>query len=211
MNLIFGANGHATEIEWLAHVCSTPLGADYRAHSFVVQDVSPQAKHVGLPVITESEALQIAGPLNGFIAVGQPQLRQQIWRKFDKPATSWPVLMHPSVIFDSRPGRLDVGQGCFVFPGCTLTSQIKIGQHVHVNVDCSISHDVCIGDFCTLSPGVRLAGKVHLADRVFVGMGAVVIDKIHICSDAIIGAGAVVVSNIEQPGIYVGVPAKMIK
>jgi sugar O-acyltransferase (sialic acid O-acetyltransferase NeuD family) len=208
MNLIFGASGHATEIEWLSQVCTPPVGHSYRADYFVVPDAAPQTMHVGLPVISESEALQIAGPFNGFIAVGQVQLRHKIWQKFDCIAATWPVLQHPSVVVDSRPGTFDVGQGSILFPGCTLTSQIKIGCHVHINVGCSISHDVSIGNFCTLSPGVRLAGKVCLGERVFLGMGALVAENIRICADATIGAGAVVLRDIDEPGTYVGIPAR---
>lgn len=208
MNLIFGASGHATEIEWLSQVCTHSSGQSYRADYFVVPDANPQTSHVGLPVITESMALQIAGSFNGFIAVGQPQLRHQIWQKFDGAAATWPALRHPSIVWDSRPSCLEWGEGSILFPGCVLTSQIKMGRHVHVNVGCSISHDVRIGSFCTLSPGVRLAGKVRLGERVFLGMGALVGENISICADAIIGAGAVVLQDIVEPGTYVGIPAK---
>ena len=211
MNLIFGASGHATEIEWLSQVCSESLGHNYRADYFVVPDASPQTEHVGLPVITESAALQMAGPFNGFIGVGQIQLRHKIWKKFDCAASNWPVLRHPAIVFDGRPGHVELGKGSILFPGCTLTSQIRIGSHVHVNVGCSISHDVEIGHFCTLSPGVRLAGKVHLGERVFLGVGALVVENIRICADVVIGAGAVVIRDIVEPGTYVGVPARKIK
>lgn len=211
MNLIFGASGHATEIEWLTQVCEAPAGQTWRADSFVMPDTCPQTLHVGLPVLTESQVLLRGGPFNGFLALGNPRLRQKVWHKFDSPLAAWPLLIHPTVTFDSRSGRVSLGAGCIIFPGCTLTSQLGLGCHVHVNVGCSISHDVRIADFCTLSPGVHLAGKVSLGERVFLGMGAVVIENIHICADAIIGAGAVVVCDIVEPGTYVGIPAKKIK
>jgi len=211
MNLIFGASGHATEVEWLTQVCPAPVNQIWRADHFVVPDACTQAQHVGLPVLTEAKVLQQGGPFNGFIALGEPGLRQKIWHKFDSPLASWPTLIHPSLVSDCRPGRVSLGPGCIIFPSCTLTSQISLGQHVHINVGCSISHDVRIADFCTLSPGVHLAGKVCLGERVFLGMGALVAENIHICADAIIGAGAVVLRHITEPGTYVGVPAQKIK
>ena len=211
MNLIFGASGHATEIEWLTNVCTPPAGDNFRADCFVVQDATPQVLHVGLPVITETQAEQLAGHHKCFIGVGQPHLRQKIWHKFHNPMFSWPRLIHQSVIFDSKQGQIEMGQGSILFPGCILTSQINIGRHVHINVGSSISHDVRIGDFCTLSPGVRLAGKVCLGERVFLGMGALVAENIRICADVVIGAGAVVLCDIIESGTYVGVPAKKIK
>ena len=208
MNLIFGASGHAAEIAWLAQVCTPPCGETYRPDYFVVEDSCTQTQYIGLPVLTESKVREFTGPFNGFIAVGEPNLRQKIQRKFSGPSTLWPILMHASLVFDDRPGRVTLGQGAIVFPNCTMTSQIQIGCHVHINVGCSISHDVRIGDYCTLSPGVHLAGKVSLAERVFLGIGAVVSEKVHICAEVVIGAGAVVVRDIAEPGTYVGVPAK---
>lgn len=210
MNLIFGASGHATEIEWLSQVCAPAVGRNYRADYFVVPDTVQQTHHVGLPVLTESDVLKRAMTFNGFIAVGRSHLRHKIWQRFERAGVTWPVLRHPSIIFDSRPGALDIGQGSILFPGCTLTSQIKIGAHVHINIGCSISHDVLISDFSTLSPGVRLAGKVHLGERVWLGMGAMVAENIRICNDVIIGAGAVVLSDITDPGTYIGIPARKI-
>jgi sugar O-acyltransferase (sialic acid O-acetyltransferase NeuD family) len=210
MNLIFGASGHAAEIEWLSHVCTSKLGQKYRADYFVLPDDSTQTHHIGLPVLSESEVQQLTDPFNGFIAIGNPNLRQKVWVRFNRTSVSWPTLIHSSVIFDKRQNALFFGSGTILFPSCTLTSQINIGIHVHINVGCSISHDVIIGDFCTLSPGVRLAGKVKLSERVFLGMGAVVTENVHICSNTIIGAGAVVVRDIFEPGIYVGIPAKKI-
>ncbi len=208
MNLIFGASGHAAEIAWLTQVCSPPEGGTYKPDYFVVEDSCAQTQYSGLPVLTESKVREFTSPLNGFIAVGEPKLRQNIGRKFSGPFISWPILMHASLVFDDRPGRLSIGHGVIVFPNCTMTSQIRIGCHVHVNVGCTISHDVRIGDFCTLSPGVHIAGKASLAERVFLGIGAVVSENVHICADVVIGAGAVVVRDIAEPGTYVGVPAK---
>jgi sugar O-acyltransferase (sialic acid O-acetyltransferase NeuD family) len=211
MNLIFGASGHATEVEWLTQVCSQPAGHQLNADYFVVPDNAPPVQALALPVITELQAQQLTTSFNGFIAVGNSTLRQKIWRKFDKPTASWPVLIHPSVLFDSRPGMVNIGRGCILFPGSTLTSKLTLGQHVHVNVGCSISHDVRIADFCTLSPGVHLAGRVSLGEHVFLGLGAVVVEDISICANTIIGAGAVVVHDIVEPGTYVGVPVRKIK
>jgi len=96
MNLIFGASGHATEIEWLAQVCTSKLGQNYSADYFVLPDGATQTHHIGLPVISESEVKQLTDPFNGFIAIGKPNLRQKVWLKFDRITVSWPILMHPS-------------------------------------------------------------------------------------------------------------------
>lgn len=210
MSLIFGAGGHAKEIEWLIQACYEAGGSDLRVDHFVVEDQSKVTEHVGVPVLTESEVVQLSSPFTAFIAIGLPSVREQICRKFSKPTVTWPCLVHPSVVYDARDRRVRLGEGAILFPGSTLTTNIHIGRHVHVNVGCSINHDVLISNFCTISPGVHLAGNVRLSERVFIGIGAVLIENVSVCADAVIGAGAVVVRNIVESGTYVGRPAKKI-
>jgi acetyltransferase-like isoleucine patch superfamily enzyme len=70
---------------------------------------------------------------------------------------------------------------------------------------------VKIGNHCSIGPNVVISGRTTIGDLVFIGAGATVINRIKICSQVVIGAGATVVKNIEEPGIYVGIPAKKIK
>lgn len=44
-----------------------------------------------------------------------------------------------------------------------------------------------------------------------IGAGATVKNNLIICEKTVVGAGAAVVRNIEEPGTYVGVPARRIK
>jgi serine acetyltransferase len=41
-----------------------------------------------------------------------------------------------------------------------------------------------------------------------VGTGARILQQLHLCSQSVIGAGAVVTRSIEEPGTYIGVPAR---
>jgi acetyltransferase-like isoleucine patch superfamily enzyme len=50
---------------------------------------------------------------------------------------------------------------------------------------------------------------VKVEDSVWIGAGATVINNVNICGGCTIGAGAVVIKDIDEPGTYVGVPAKM--
>ena len=40
------------------------------------------------------------------------------------------------------------------------------------------------------------------------GIGACINNNLSICMDCMVGAGAVAVKNIEESGIYIGVPAR---
>ncbi|HBQ4551752.1 TPA: N-acetyltransferase, partial [Escherichia coli] len=47
--------------------------------------------------------------------------------------------------------------------------------------------------------------------NVQLGAGAIVLPGVEICSNIIVGAGAIVTKNLEEPGVYVGQPARKIK
>ena len=62
-----------------------------------------------------------------------------------------------------------------------------------------------------IAPGVNLAGSVFVGTGSFLGIGCKVIQEVKIANWNIVGAGAVVIEDTEDFGVYVGVPAKMIK
>jgi sugar O-acyltransferase (sialic acid O-acetyltransferase NeuD family) len=210
MNLIFGAGGHALEIEWLLS-CEQNVNNSVDYIIIPDSDKSKNSVNLGSQVLFESDVKKINFDYNGYIAIGSSKIRKSIWQNFNRKGVTWPILKHNSVIADARNNSLRLGEGTIIFPGCILTSRIFIGRHVHINTGCIISHEVKIGNFCTLSPGVKLAGKVNIGDEVFIGLGVNVIDNIKICSNVIIGAGSLVLSDINEPGTYVGIPAKKIK
>ena len=53
--------------------------------------------------------------------------------------------------------------------------------------------------------------NVKIKSFVYIGAGTTIKDHIEICSNVLIGCGAVVTKSITTPGIYAGVPAKLIK
>ncbi|THV23070.1 NeuD/PglB/VioB family sugar acetyltransferase [Peteryoungia ipomoeae] len=98
-----------------------------------------------------------------------------------------------------------VAHGAHVGPGA------KIGRGVILNTHSIVEHEAQVGDFAHISVNAVVAGRSKIGSNVFLGAGAVVIDSVSVCSDVVIGAGAVVTSSIDEPGIYVGVPARRVK
>jgi len=74
-----------------------------------------------------------------------------------------------------------------------------------------VEHDNILGDFVHISPSAALGGTVAVGELTHIGIGSAVRNNIRICSECVVGAGAVVVKNLEEAGIYVGVPAEKIK
>lgn len=213
MNIIFGAGGFAREVEWLFHDISRSTNDGDRIHAFVASDGAPNIGTIvhEATVISESEFFSQSNTdaLNIFLAVGSPNLRQQLYQKCQKLSdVRFPSLVHPSVHMDHRAGAISIGRGAIICAGVSLTSDINIGEFSNLNLHCTIGHDAQIGSFTTLSPGVHVSGRVALGRNVFVGTGAVLLENVHVCDHSVIGAGAVVTKDIIEAGTWVGVPAR---
>ena len=49
---------------------------------------------------------------------------------------------------------------------------------------------------------------MEIGDETWVGIGAAVSNNLCVAGGCMIGAGAVVVKNIDEAGVYIGVPAR---
>lgn len=138
--------------------------------------------------------------------VGAPAVRRDLVELW--PGSEFATIVSPAA-WVSRSAA--IGEGTVVAPGSTVSARVEIGRHVLVNIGATISHDVVVGDFSTISPGANLGGRCAIGEGVFVGIGAVVSSDVSVASGAIIGAGAVVIDDIAVQGVYVGVPARLIR
>jgi UDP-N-acetylbacillosamine N-acetyltransferase len=85
-----------------------------------------------------------------------------------------------------------------------------IGGGGHANRANHIGHDTQIGSYLSMMPGAIISGNCRIYDCVYIGTNVSVRENISIHSLSTVGMNAAVVKPIEQPGIYVGVPAKKI-
>jgi UDP-N-acetylbacillosamine N-acetyltransferase len=109
-----------------------------------------------------------------------------------------------------------------IAPGTALAPGCFVGHHAHVgpltrlaagciiNTGAIVEHDCNIGQGSHVSVHASVAGYCNLGDRVFLGVGSAVIDRISIGCDVTIGAGGVVIKSIEKPGVYAGVPVRLV-
>lgn len=103
----------------------------------------------------------------------------------------------------------EIGAGSAIMHGVIINGA-RIGRHCIVNSGAIIEHDVELGENCFIGPGATICGGVKVGSDVIVGANASVRNGVKICSGATIGMGAAVVSDITEPGVYVGVPARKI-
>jgi sugar O-acyltransferase (sialic acid O-acetyltransferase NeuD family) len=123
--------------------------------------------------------------------------------------TKYFTWVHPTALILGD--DIEIGEGSFIGANSILTTNIKIGKHAILNRANHIGHDCLIGDYFSAMPGSIVSGNVIIEDGVYLGTNASVKEKLSICSSTTIGLNAAVVKNIEEPGIYVGVPARKIR
>ena len=142
------------------------------------------------------------------VAVADSKDRFDIIQRLPRE-TKYFTWVHPTaLILDND---IEIGEGSFIGANSILTTNIKIGKHTILNRANHIGHDCSIGDYFSAMPGSIVSGNVIIGDEVYLGTNASIKEKLSICSSATIGLNAAVVKNIEEPGTYVGVPAKKIK
>lgn len=107
--------------------------------------------------------------------------------------------------------EIHLGKGIFIGNFVNVGTEAYIDDNCIINTGAIIEHECVIGKHTHIAPKACVCGRSIVGDNVFIGAGTTIIDKISVCSDVIVGAGAVVINNIDEPGIYVGNPAKRIK
>lgn len=141
------------------------------------------------------------------VAIGDNQERSKIFDQLIKKNINVISLFSHNAYLGKN-AQLDAG--VFVGHAAHIGPNVKIGAATLINTHCIVEHDCLIGKYCHISVNAVVAGKTQIGDFVMIGAGATVIDRLHICSHVTIGAGSVVVQSINEPGTYVGIPAKRI-
>lgn len=145
--------------------------------------------------------LQEKNDVEFVIAIGDNRIRQIISEKYD---LKYYTAVHPTAVIGSE---VSIAEGTVIMPNVCINCSSRIGKHCIINTGAIVEHDNEIDDFVHISPNATLAGTVKVGKATHIGVGAIIKNNISICERIIVGAGAVVVKNIEEPGIYVGIPA----
>lgn len=198
--IIIGAGGHARV------VADIVLCRGDRVLGFL--DDSPNAAGAyGIPVLGKVADYPLWPNARFLIGIGSAAARQKIAGRLE--GVQWYTAIHPTAVV-SRLG-VSIGEGTVVMANAVIDPGARIGAHSIINSSAVVEHDDDISNYVHVSVGAKIAGTVSIGERTWVGIGAVISNGIRVCGDCMIGAGAVVVKNIEEPGTYVGVPARRLE
>ncbi len=130
---------------------------------------------------------------------------------------------------------LNCGNKLYIHTGVIINypQNVKFGHRVSINRNTIITakSEITIGNNVSIGPQVIINSGNHkfdntkipinqqghnikpiiIEDDVWIGAGVSILAGVTIGKGSVIGAGAVVTKDLEEYGVYVGVPAKLIK
>jgi serine O-acetyltransferase len=104
------------------------------------------------------------------------------------------------------------GLGIHLFPETQIGPGLYLGHyggvwispHARLGSGCAVNHEATVGLAGRTGPGPSIG------DRVWIGPNSTITGPVNIASGAVIGANSLVVGNVDENGVAVGVPAKVI-
>lgn len=197
--LILGFGGHARSVADVA------LAAGIQNVLFVDANAKDGEHFMGFPVQREY-LQQLPEDWLCLPASGHNQRRKLQVELAQK--REWPLatLIAPTAT---------IGVGTAIAPGCFIAQHAHVGPMTKIdigsliNTGAIVEHDCAIGSYVHISVHATVAGNCHIGDCSFVCAGATIINNITIGHEITIGAGSVVVTDLQQPGIYIGAPARL--
>ena len=198
---IIGASGHGKVVADIAK----QLGC-YQEIVFF-DDSADKVRCGDYPVVGKSQDIFHFG-CDGFVAIGNAQIRQRLQEEMETMGIHVPVLIHPAAVVAKD---VQILPGTAIMAGAVINPGSVIEKGCIVNTCASVDHDCKLNDYVHISVGAHLAGTVTVGDHTWIGIGAVVSNNLKVCENCMVGAGAVVINDIKESGTYVGVPAMKIK
>ncbi len=131
-------------------------------------------------------------------------------------------VIKPANLYDCQ-----IGDNSFIGPFVEIQANVTIGKRCKIQSHAFVCEMVTIGDNCFISHGAMFINDTFedgepaggdqskwetttIEDNVSIGTNATIL-PVRICSNTVIGAGSVVTKDINEPGIYAGNPAKLIR
>jgi acetyltransferase-like isoleucine patch superfamily enzyme len=127
------------------------------------------------------------------------------------------TLLEPDVwITAPAPGRIRIGEGCFLNIGVMLAAveRVEIGDHCMLANNCFVTdgnHRFDDRDRPVPWQGFTTDGPTRVGDNCWLGANVVVTSGVTIGERCVIGANSVVTKDVEPFTIAAGVPARPLR
>ncbi len=205
--VLVGSGGMAREIEWIIR-CVDPAQERWEIVGNVVSESKylpdrPDPRIMG--TIDDLDELRVDAIV---MAIGEASVRRPVSEIIQSnfPAIDWPVLVHPTAVFDHHSVKL--GRGAIVAAGVVATVAIDLGEYSFLNINTTVGHGCRIGAGSMVHPGANIAGDVTIEEDVLIGTGSQVLRFVRVGARSVVGAGALVTKDVAADTVVAGIPAR---
>jgi sugar O-acyltransferase (sialic acid O-acetyltransferase NeuD family) len=208
--VIYGASGFGREVAWLIENINA-RSRRYEILGFIDDNPGKCGQQVNqFPVLGGQswfggckEEVEFA------CAIGSSKIRRKLLEELGKykhvrPAT----LIDPSACVAPS---AQIGAGCIVGCACRIMVNAVIGNGVVMNTGASVGHDGVIGDYATLLTNVMVSGGGKVGANSEIGSGAFILQYKSVGADCVVAPLASVLSDLAEPGMYAGNPARRMR
>lgn len=203
---IFGASGLGREVNIIARKINA---IERRWEKIVYIDDNESITNVlQVPSYTFDTAKELFPELEVSIAIGEPNIREKVYKRIIESGVQLATLIHPGVYIDESSA---IGKGVTICEGVTTTSCVVIEDNVYVQPHAVIGHDIHIGRHSVIGSNAEIGGANEIGERVFIGFMVGTLQGLKIGDDAEISAGSIVFRDIEPGMIVMGNPARVIR
>jgi sugar O-acyltransferase (sialic acid O-acetyltransferase NeuD family) len=211
--VVVGAGGQAREVEWIIRAMNEQR-PQFVFAGYVLGDPAHPGPHDSRDRVLGDDAWLVAHRREVdalALGIGMPALRLRAAAALEREfgPEYWPVLSHPSAIFDAQSCRF--GHGALLSAGVTGTVNLTFEPFAFANFGCTLGHESSLGRCAAVMPGANLSGGVVLEEGALVGTGAQVLQYLRVGQGATLGAGAVLTKDVPPGEIWAGVPARPLK
>lgn len=141
------------------------------------------------------------------ITPDQPIIRKQLFNHYNSLKYTFTSLISKKANISKSSV---IQNGCVIQDFVNVSAMVDVGRFVKLNTMCNIMHNTEIGDFTTIAPNAVILGHVKIGKNCYIGSNSTILPYISICDNVTIGAGAVITKNVDIPGTYIGIPAKLV-
>ena len=205
--VIIGSGGVGKEVAWIIEQINE-VEPTYKIVGFIDDDKTKlNTEIIGYKVIGDLNYLkEINYQGDIVIAIANYEVKKSIVEKLKELKAQFPIIIHPNLKIHKS---VEIDEGSILYEGSIISPNVKMGKYVIVSPKCGIGHDSIIQDYVSLLWNVSISGNDFIEEGVLFGSGSTVIQGKRVKKGSIIGAGAVVVKDIDERGIYKGIPARI--
>lgn len=209
---IIGNSGAARECYWLfkdmlsadaALASKMDFGGflSWRGHKGNLKSLQDQDRGEALEYPIATDDLFVIG-------IGEPHLREDVYRTMKQRCANFFTLIHPWS--DVTPSA-DFGEANVFQRGSTIFCDVKIGNANYLNGAANISHDSVVGDYNFFGPYALVLGGCKVGSRNTIAVRSTLLANARIGDDNLITPGSIVYKGCGNNRRMAGNPAVPMK